>query len=214
MLGATRRKWFDAIPKDLKVSQNKDGWLKEDAVAQISERDQDTLASVKGFRYCNKLFEIERELKDLTPEERKEQRQLRSKPVLDEYWAFVDSVAERNPQGNLKKALTYTVNQKTPLCAFLENGEIEISNNAAERSVRNAVIGRKNWLFCDTPDGAKATAYAYSVMATAKINNLRVYDYLVHILTVLWKTPQDEVESVLPGLMPWAPEMQAAFRLE
>ena len=102
--------------------------------------------------------------------------------------------------------------QKEPLCAFLNDGNIEISNNAAERAVRQVVIGRKNWMFSDTQDGARATAIAYSIMNTAKFNGLRVFEYLEYLLDTMYRTPKNLLD--LNKLLPWSQEMQAAFRME
>lgn len=108
----------------------------------------------------------------------------RSKPIVDEYFAWLNT-AFFHPSGNLKKAVTYAVNQKPYLCAFLEHGEIEISNNQVENAIRPLVVGRKNWLFSDSPEGAEASAIMYSLIETAKANELNVEQYLLHILTVL-----------------------------
>ena len=74
------------------------------------------------------------------------------------------------PTGKLKDAVTYAQNQKAYLSAFLEHGEIEISNNQVENAIRPFVVGRKGWLFADTPQGAEASAIIYSLMETAKAN--------------------------------------------
>ena len=78
--------------------------------------------------------------------------------------------------------MTYAVNQRKYLCAFLEHGEIEISNNQVENAIRPIVVGRKNWLFSDTPDGAQASATVYTLMETAKANGLNPYWYMKHDL--------------------------------
>lgn len=102
---------------------------------------QESTAAV-GFDYCNQLFAIERELAQLKPEERKLQRQERSKPVLEAYWMWIETVNVL--QGSkLAEAITYSVNQKASLNAFLEDGRIELSNNRAENSIRPFVTGRK-----------------------------------------------------------------------
>ena len=85
------------------------------------------------------------------------------------------------------------------LCAFLEHGEIEISNNQVENAIRPFVIGRKGWLFADTPRGAEASAIIYSLMETAKANSLRLDDYLLSILPERAEQNKDfEIEALLP----------------
>jgi len=180
-----RRKYQEAMPKNGTI---------EDSSAAV------------GFDYCNKLFSIEKDLIQLTPEQRKIQRQERSKPVLEAYWLWLGTV--NVPKGfKLAEAITYSANQKTSLCEFLEDGRIELSNNRAENAIRPFVVGRKNWLFSDTTKGAKASAVVYSIVETAKINGLNVYKYLVHIFS---KMPQMNFKndvSLLDDLMPWTPKL-------
>lgn len=134
----------------------------------------------------------------------------RSKPIVDEYFAWLDTAFFR-PSGNLKKAVTYAVNQKPYLCAFLEHGEIEISNNQVENAIRPLVVGRKNWLFSDTPEGAEASAIVYSLIETAKANGLIVERYLLHILTVLPERFACDPKAAIDDLLPWSPEMKTLF---
>ncbi|NLL17389.1 MAG: IS66 family transposase, partial [Clostridia bacterium] len=100
----------------------------QDAMPRNGDKSGSTAAV--GFDYCNRLFSIEDELKELTPEERKKQRQERSKPVLEAYWSWLEKV---NPlQGSkLGEAVKYALNQKDALGTFLKDGRIEISNNRA-----------------------------------------------------------------------------------
>ena len=113
--------------------------------------------------------------------------------------------------GKLKDAVTYALNQKEYLCAFLDHGEIEISNNQVENAIRPVVMGRKGWLFSDTTDGAEATAIVYSLMETAKANNLRLEDYIQHLLTVLPDRFAVEPNSDIDDLLPCADAMRHLF---
>lgn len=79
-------------------------------------------------------------------------------------------------------ALTYALNQKCWLMNIFLDGRLELSNNRAERAIRPFAVGRKNWLFCNTPRGASASATIYSIIETAKVNKLRPYDYLKFLL--------------------------------
>ena len=102
-------------------------------------------------------------------------------------------------------------NQKVHLCAFLEHGEIEISNNQVENAIRPFVVGRKGWLFADTPQGAEASAIIYSLMETAKANNLRLDDYLLHLLSVLPERAEQSKDFEIEDLLPWSEEMKSWF---
>ena len=165
-----------------------------------------------GFEYCNQLFSIERDLEKLTPEKRKIQRQERSLPVLEAYWSWIETVNVL--QGSkLAEAITYSVNQKTSLCAFLEDGRIELSNNRAENAIRPFVVGRKGWLFCDTTKGAKASAVVYSIVETAKANKLNVFMYLVHIFSKMPGADFMTDSSLLEDFMPWSKKLPDYCRI-
>ena len=94
---------------------------------------------------------------------------------------------------------------------FLSMGEIEISNNQVENAIRPFVIGRKGWLFADTPQGAEASAIIYSLMETAKANNLRLDDYLLHLLSILPERAEKRKDFEMDDLLPWSEEMQSCF---
>lgn len=114
--------------------------------------------------------------------------------------------SDRQAEGD---AITYAQNQKDHLCAFLEHGKIEISNNQVENAIRPFVIGRKGWLFADTPQGAEASAIIYSLMETAKANNLHLDDYLLHLLSVLPTRAEQSKDFGIDDLLPWSEEMKS-----
>lgn len=138
----------------------------------------------QGVAFCTKLFELERayEKQNLTFEERKEHRLVESKRVLGEMlsWANTRNAA---PKSKLGIALTYLKNQWEYLNNFLLDGRIEISNNRAERSIKPFVMSRKNFLFANTPSGARSSAIIFSLIETAKENGLDPYRYLTFVLT-------------------------------
>ena len=161
-----------------------------------------------GRDYCDKLFRIEGELADLSPQERQLKRLELEKPVLEAFWRWLESL---NPlKGSaLGKAVTYAINQKPYLENYLLDGRCSISNNSAENSIRPYAVGRKNWLFADTPKGASASAAVYSIVETAKANNLNVYAYLQHLLLYMPDTDYMNYPEDLEYLMPWSDEVQA-----
>ena len=114
----------------------------------------------------------------------------------------------------MKKAIVYSLNQKEYLCAFLNHGEIEISNNQVENAIRPIVVGRKNWLFCDTQAGANASVSIFTLLETAKANGLNPEAYLNHLLTVLPERFAADPQAHIDDLMPWNQEMQRAFIFE
>lgn len=165
-----------------------------------------------GRNFCNKLFDIERDLKDATPDERHSARQLRSRKVLDEYRAWLDTmVIETTKQNKLGEAIRYSINQWEDLIRFMEDGRLEIDNNRAERAIKPFVMGRKAWMFANTPDGAKASAIAYSIVETAKENGLDPFVYLTHLFEQLPNIDLKD-KAAIEELMPWADSIQSTCK--
>ena len=183
-----RRKWLEAMPEGA---------------------DAKTCKAAQGYEFCNRLFELERQFEGLTAEERLIQRKEKSGPVLEAYWKWLYTIPR--PTGKLKDAVTYAQNQKAHLSAFLEHGEIEISNNQVENAIRPFVVGRKGWLFADTPQGAEASAIIYSLMETTKANNLRLDDYLLHLLSIMPERAEQNKDFEMDDLLPWSEEMKSWF---
>ena len=151
----------------------------------------------------NRLFVIERELKRCTPEERLKIRSLKSRPVVEEFRKWLEDILPGVlPKSLFGMAVNYGLNQWTKLVRFLEDGRIEIDNNRAERSIKPFVIGRKNWLFCNTPKGAKASAVIYSIIETAKENELNPYAYLNFLFEKL-PNLESRDDATLDQLLPW-----------
>lgn len=183
-----RRKWLEAMPEGA---------------------DAKTCKAAEGYEFCNRLFELERQFEGRTAEERLIQRKEKSGPILEAYWTWLNTIPR--PTGKLKDAVTYAQNQKAHLSAFLEHGEIEISNNQVENAIRPFVVGRKGWLFADTPQGAEASAIIYSLMETAKANSLRLDDYLLHLLSVFPERVAQRKDFEMDDLLPWSGEMKSWF---
>lgn len=160
-----------------------------------------------GRNYCDKLFHIEDTLKNLSPEERFCKRLELEKPILEAFWCWLDSLTALKGSA-LGKAVTYAQNQKPYMENYLLDGRCSISNNAAENAIRPFTVGRKNWLFADTPKGASSSAAVYSIVETAKANNLNVYTYLQYLLLYMPDTEWQSDPAQLDSLMPWAPEVQ------
>ncbi|WP_085170074.1 IS66 family transposase [Paenibacillus barengoltzii] len=171
-------------------------------------------AAQQGLAFCNELFTIERELRDCTPEKRHEVRQERSRPVLDAYLAWLRQQRSRTlPKSLLGEAIGYSLNQWDKLTAFLLDGRLEIDNNRSERSIKPFVIGRKNWLFANTPRGAKASAAIYSVIETAKENGLNPFKYLMYLFEQLPQLPDLTDTDALDRLMPWSVSLPLTCRV-
>lgn len=160
-----------------------------------------------GRQYCDKLFSIEDSLKDLSPEEKFRKRLELAKPVLEAFWCWLDSLNALKGSA-LGKAVTYAQNQRPYMENYLLDGRCSLSNNAAENAIRPFTVGRKNWLFADTPKGANASAAVYSLVETTKANGLNVYAYLQHLLLYMPESEWQRYPEELDDLMPWSPDVQ------
>lgn len=185
----TRRKWREAMPDGTTVKTSK---------------------AAVGFQYCNKLFAEERKCADYKPEYRQEYRQNKEMPLLEEYYAWLNTLHPEKGS-KLEEAVRYSLNQKQQLTAFLSNGEVPISNNLAENAIRLFTLGRKNWLFCDTTKGAEASAIMYSLVESAKANGVEPFAYLQHVLPQLPYLGKTHSHQELESLMPSAPYIQQEF---
>ncbi len=155
----------------------------------------------QGLAKINALFKIERRYRGVSPEERYRLRQEKLRPKLTELREWTLEVKDRVPPNSLTgKALGYLDNQWPKLFRVLDDGRIDLSTNAVERAIRPFVIGRKGWLFADTPRGATASARLYSLVETAKANGIEPFSYLKQVFTLLAaaKEPFDYAE-----LLPW-----------
>jgi transposase len=163
--------------------------------------------SAEGLAHIDGLFELERGYEGMTPDERYAARLEKSKPALAAYKKWLDERKRAAlPRGKLGKAVNYSLNQWDKLKTFLEDGEIELSNNRAENGIRPFAVGRKNWLFSKTPNGAKASAVVYSIIETAKANGLTPFFYLKFLLERLPNIAAGDTDA-LDALMPWADDL-------
>ena len=152
-----------------------------------------------AINHIRKLYRIETDIKDKSPLEKQAERQARAKPLLDQFKSWLDTSAlQVPPKSAVGKAIAYSLGQWEKLERYLENGNLQIDNNRAERAIKPFVIGRKNWLFSNTAKGAQASAILYSLIETAKANGLIPFDYLHHLLEELPRKPE-----CIDQLLPW-----------
>jgi len=156
-----------------------------------------------ALKYISKLYKIEKEaqLKKLSPRQLYDQRQSLAVPILDEFKKWLDVRAEKlAPKTLLGKAVHYTLSQWHRLIEYTEDGNVRPDNNLVENAIRPFVVGRKNWLFSDTIQGAMASALIYSLIETAKANGLEPYWYLKHLFERL---PEAMTEKDFRALLPY-----------
>ena len=168
---------------------------------KASEKGKKSPTVTTAIAYCSKVFKIEEELADLPCEERYEQRLLRVKPILEEFFNWAET-RFASPKSKLGEALTYTHNQRPYIMNYLLDGHLDASNNLAERSIKPFVIDRKNFLFANTPNGAEASAITFSIIETAKENALDPFKYLTYIFETAPGLDRSQPDWASP-LLPW-----------
>lgn len=179
-----------------------------EAVPKGKELDYGNPAA-QGVQYINRLFEQERysAAQKHTPEQRYAYRLEKEKPILDAFWTWLSQQTPKKGT-RLEKAVNYAQNHKAEFMTYLEDGRCSFSNNLSENAIRPFTVGRKNWLFSDTPKGAEASAMVYTMVEMAKTHNLNIYKYLNYLLEQLPGTVMTDEE--LAKLVPWNETVQTA----
>ena len=152
------------------------------------------------------IYREEGKLNDLSSDERLKQRQVVIKPLVDAFFTYLKTinVSKKDKFGD---AIGYALNQEKYLRVFLTDGDVPIDNNASERAIRGFCIGKKNWQMIDTINGAKSSAIIYSIVETAKANNLKPFDYVQYLLEEIPKHMNDRDCSFLENLLPWSEKL-------
>jgi len=167
---------------------------------EASQGRKNTAAAYQMVAFIGKLYQVERSIKDKTPDERHAIRQENAKPILTKIKGWLDSKANRVlPKSLLGKAIHYTLGLWPQLVTYLEDGHIPIDNNPAENAIRPFVIGRKAWMFAGSPRGARASGMLYSLIESAKANGLEPKAYLNHLFEHL---PAAKTKQALIKLLP------------
>jgi transposase len=157
----------------------------------------------QGLLLIRKIYAVDKTAREakLTPEQRKELRDKEAKPIWDELRKWLDTNLGTAPPGSLTgKAMNYLASEWPRLIRVLDDGRLELDNNLCENAIRPFVMGRKAWLFSDTPAGAEASAKIYSLIETAKANGIEPYSYLKRVFTEL---PRAKTLADFEALLPW-----------
>ena len=175
-------------------------WLR--AIPKGHEKDY-THPAVQGFLYCNKLFEYERSYREkgLSLKQTYNRRLKDQKPVIEAFLSWLDQLQPKSGD-RIIRAINYSNGCRPYMMNYLKDGACSLSNNLSENSIRPLVVGRKNWLFSDTPAGADASMKIYSMIETAKANDLDPKKYLNYLLG---HRPSVEMsDDELKQLAPWS----------
>jgi transposase len=155
---------------------------------------------IEAVARIDALFAIEREINGLPPAERRRVRQERSLPPVEALGSWLrEQYPKVSPNGKTAKAIAYSLNGWTALCRFLDDGRLCMSNNAAERALRVVAVGRRNWTFAGSDEGGRRAAAIYTLIETAKLNDVDPLAWLADVLARL----QDHPAKRLGELLPW-----------
>jgi transposase len=164
--------------------------------------------ALEAVQRIDVLFEIERAINGLSAEERRTVRQERSAPLVAEFEAWMQEHRARlSPGHDLAKAMNYMLKRWASFTRFLEDGRLCLSNNAAERALRGIALGRKSWLFCGSDRGGHRAAVMYSLIVTAKMNDVDPQAWLADVLARIAGHPASRIDELLPWN--WKPRIAA-----
>ena len=172
----------------------------DDVLKPLTPEEKKKSHATQAIRWLGELFHLESLWKDLAPEQRQKIRLEKSKPLAEEFFEWVEILGRSAvPKSPIGVAVNYALGERNRLMNFYLDGRCELSNNRAENSIRPFVMGRKNWLFCNSQKGAKASAVVYSIIETAKANELKPAQYL----KLLFETVPNTTTAKLDELLPW-----------
>ena len=183
----------------------------DEALKLIPKPSQKESNAFLLMKQIQAIYREEGKLKDLSSDERLKQRQVVIRPLVDAFFAYLKTI-KVSKKDKFGDAVGYALNQEKYLRVFLTDGDIPIDNNASERAIRGFCIGKKNWQMIDTINGAKTSAIIYSIVETAKANNLKPFNYVQYLLEELPQHMDDRDCSFLEDLLPWSEKLPAEIR--
>ena len=155
--------------------------------------------ALEAVRRIDEIFAIERDLHSLPPDQRLAERQRLCAPLVDELHTYMITEREKlSRHAPVAKAMNYMLARWAGFTAFLEDGRICLSNNAAERALRGIALGRKAWLFAGSDRGARRAAFMYTLIVSAKLNDIDPQAWLADVLARIADMPQDRLGELLP----------------
>ena len=183
----------------------------DEALKLISKSHQKESDAFLLMKQIQAIYREEGKLKELSSDERLKQRQVVIKPLVDAFFAYLKTI-KVSRKDKFGDAVGYALNQEKYLRVFLTDGDVPIDNNASERAIRGFCIGKKNWQMIDTINGAKTSAIIYSIVETAKANNLKPFNYVQYLLEDIPQHMNDRDCYFLEDLLPWSEKLPAEIR--
>ena len=170
--------------------------------------------AAEAVKRIDTIYHLDNKYKDSSDEDRLKNREDVIKPLVDDFFVWIKEQTKKTiANDSLKSALNYAANQEKYLRVFLEDAQIPLDNNDAERSIKQFCVGKKNWQIIASMNGARASAMLYSIAESAKANGLNPYEYFSHMFTELAKYPRNGApEEVVEELMPWSDKLPDKVR--
>ena len=179
----------------------------------MPEESRKSSLAYLALKQIQSIYHEDKKLADLSDEERVLHRRLTVKPLVDALFAWTKQnqcrVSEKSKTG---KGFAYLLNQEKYLRVFMEDGNVPLDNNAAELAIRPFCIGKKNWVMIDTIAGAESSAIIYSIVETAKANNLKPYNYFAYLLEEIPKHMDEPNTEFCKDLLPWSDKLPSDCR--
>src|SRR5207244_9060070 len=164
--------------------------------------------AIEAVERIDALFAIEREINGKTPQERKRVRNERSRPLVASLETWLREQRRKlSARNEIAKAIQYSLNRWAALARFLDDGRLCMSNNAAERALRGIAVGRNNWTFAGSDEGGRRAAAIYTLIETAKLNDVDPQAWLTDVLARLQDHPAKRIDELLPWN--WNPAQEA-----
>jgi transposase len=172
-------------------------------------KDTDRDRGQAALAFIGRLYDVERATKERSAQERQRIRLEHSKPVLEAFKTWLDAQALITlPKSAMGEAFGYALRQWGALCSYLEDGDLDIDNNAAENGLRCVALGRKNWLFAGSDAGGRRAAIHYSLVASCKRHGIDPFAYLRDVIERVATHPQSRIRDLLPAY--WRPAQVAS----
>jgi hypothetical protein len=193
-------------------------------VKAVGPEGANSAIAVKATKKISELFKIDSQWDNLCKVDRERHRKKELKPQVEAFFEWAKGAMATIPKGSATyKGLQYCVNQEEYLKVFLTNGNVPMDNNRAEQAIRPFTLGRKNWVNMYSPKGAQASAVIYSLVETAKANDIRIYDYFEYLIQELSKHRREEMKlkeqdpfyvpkrDYLQDMLPWSKNIKKMF---
>ena len=185
------------------------------ALPKAAQKTAKDTVAYEAVKRIGAIYHLDNQLSDLEPDDRKKQRQITVKPLVEAFFAWVKESQSSNclPKGKTLEGIHYCINQEEALkVLFLDDGEVPLDNNTTDGALRSFCLHKHVWKLIDSIDGAKSSAIIYSITETAKANHLNPFRYLTYVLAVL-KDHQDDTDyRFIDDLLPWSEQLSEICR--